>query len=96
MDAITLAVGDRILLKDQTDPSENGIWIVGSSSCTRSSDFNESSEINASLIVPILVGTANGGDAYTLDNPDEIVVVGTTELGFTQYTTWLAAGARTL
>ncbi|MDR2193485.1 MAG: hypothetical protein LBP19_03325, partial [Treponema sp.] len=30
VDGVTLAAGDRVLLKDQNEPVENGYWIVQS------------------------------------------------------------------
>lgn len=47
LDGVTLATGDRVLLKDQADASENGIYIVAASgAASRSSDFDETSPID--------------------------------------------------
>ena len=41
LDGVTLALGDRILIKDQADASENGIYTVnGSGAPTRAVNFN--------------------------------------------------------
>ena len=53
VDGITLAVGNRVLVKTQANTFENGIYVVteigGSSSnwvLTRADDYNQASEIN--------------------------------------------------
>lgn len=63
LDGITLATGDRVLLKDQTAPAENGIYVVvASGAASRSSDFDSLSpidEINGAW-VPVQEGTQAG------------------------------------
>lgn len=47
IDGVTLAAGDRILIKDQADPAENGIYLVESSgSPTRAPDFDSLTPID--------------------------------------------------
>jgi hypothetical protein len=47
LDGVTLATGDRVLLKDQTLPEKNGIYIVAASgAASRSSDFDSLSPID--------------------------------------------------
>lgn len=47
IDGVTLATGDRILIKDQTDPTENGIYLVNASGApTRAPDFDSLSPID--------------------------------------------------
>lgn len=81
LDGVTLATGDRILLKDQTDAKENGIYIVAATGApARSSDADSTAELNAATVF-ILSGTVNKDTAYTqtTDNPtiatDNIVFV---------------------
>lgn len=84
IDGVTLATGDRILLKDQTTGSENGIYVVNASGApTRASDANTSAEVD-SMIVGVESGTVNADKIYqlTTDNP----TLGTTALVFTQFT----------
>lgn len=67
IDGVTLATGDRVLVKDQTDKSENGIYIVvASGAASRSTDFDSLSpidEINGAY-VPVQEGTANAGQNF--------------------------------
>lgn len=67
IDGIVLATGDRILIKDQTTASENGIYVVAAAGApSRSADANTSSEI-ASAFVFVEEGTTNGDTAWFTD-----------------------------
>ncbi len=69
IDGVTLSVGDRILLKDQTVQSENGIYIYNgpTSPLTRALDANTAKElINAVVIVD--EGTSNAGTSWRQTN----------------------------
>lgn len=65
VDGVTLVAGDRILVKDQTDAKENGIYVVPASGApSRASDANTSAGLlNATVFV--VMGTANADRAYT-------------------------------
>lgn len=65
VDGTTLATGNRILLKNQTAASENGIWTVNASgSPTRATDADGSGEISKGALVYIEEGTTNGGQLW--------------------------------
>lgn len=72
IDGVTLAAGDRVLVKDQTAADENGIYIAGASPA-RAADFASSAEIVGAAIV-VTEGTANGGKAWLCDTPAPITV----------------------
>jgi hypothetical protein len=65
VDGISLVTGDRILLKDQSTQTENGIYTVNASGApTRALDADSSAELlNATVFV--VQGTANADKAYT-------------------------------
>ena len=44
IDGVTVAVGDRVLVKSQTNQAENGIYVVASGAWARSQDMNTWSE----------------------------------------------------
>jgi hypothetical protein len=64
IDGIAVAVGDRVLVKNQTTASQNGIYVVAAAAWTRATDADISEEI-ASAIVCADEGTANGGKHFT-------------------------------
>lgn len=51
-DGVTVTVGDRILLKNQTTPSQNGIWIFATSSTamTRATDMDAWAEVPGAFV----------------------------------------------
>jgi hypothetical protein len=86
LDGVTLVTGDRVLVKNQTDATENGLYVVAASGApTRSSDADTAAEITASFAVFVEEGTVNTDSGWTLTN-NGAVTVGTTELSFTQFT----------
>ena len=86
LDGVVLATGDRVLVKNQTDATENGIYVVAASGApARSSDADTAAEITASFAVFVEEGTVNTDSGWTLTN-NGAVTVGTTALSFTQFT----------
>jgi hypothetical protein len=86
IDGVTLATGNRVLVKDQADATENGIYVVAVSGApTRSTDADTAAEITASFAVFVEEGTANADSGWTLTNNGS-VTIGTTQLTFTQFT----------
>ena len=71
IDGVTLSLNDRVLVKDQTTQTENGIYIAttlgdGSTAfvLTRASDFNTSAEADAGAHTYVEAGTANTGKSF--------------------------------
>lgn len=85
IDSVTLATGNRVLLKDQTSGSENGVYTVNASgSPTRSTDTDSSAEVTPGMFTFVEEGTANADTGWILTN-DGTVTLGTTALVFTQF-----------
>ena len=86
LDGITLATGDRVLVKNQSTGSENGIYVVKASGAPdRSTDADTGAELTASFAVFVEEGTVNADSGYVLTT-DGAITVGTTTLTFTQFT----------
>lgn len=84
IDGVTLATGDRILIKDQSTGGENGVYVVNASGApTRATDADSSAELGG-MAVWVEEGTANGDTAWTLTT-NEPITVGTTALNFAQF-----------
>lgn len=82
IDGVTPVAGNRALVKDQSAPAENGIYIVGATSWSRAGDANASAEVTSGMQVFVSEGTANAGKWYILTTADAITL-GTTSLTFT-------------
>ena len=86
IDGVTLAEGDRVLLKDQVNAYENGIYVVGSAAAggTRAADFDSDGEVTSGAFTFVEEGTANGSNGYVLVTADA-VTVGSTNMSFEQF-----------
>jgi hypothetical protein len=89
VDGITLSVGDRILVIGQSTGSQNGIYQVSvlgtgiDGTWVRTSDGNETGEIEAGMIVMVTEGTIYADTQWKLITDDPITV-GVTTLTFVQ------------
>ena len=85
VDGVTLATNDRILIKNQSTGSENGIYTVNASGApTRATDFDSNSEVTGGAFFFAEEGTVNADNGFVLTN-DGAITVGTTALTFTQF-----------
>lgn len=84
IDGVALVATNRVLVKDQTDASENGIYLVSGSGWSRSDDFAVG-EDEAGAFVFIEMGTVNGDNGFVCTNNKGDAVVGTDDLSFTQF-----------
>jgi hypothetical protein len=82
IDGVSLSVGDRVLVKDQTTAADNGIWVVAAGSWSRAIDFSLDDDVYQGLTVYINGGTVYGGKYFMLTTPGPITL-GTTSLKFT-------------
>lgn len=63
IDGVSVAANDRVLVKDQTTTSQNGIYIASASSWTRSTDADAWTELVAAYTF-VEGGTTNGSNGY--------------------------------
>lgn len=81
VDGVALAASDRVLVKNQTTASENGIYIAASGAWTRADDADSDEKVRSGLVVPVREGAMGGGRHWILTVPDPIIV-GATSLAF--------------
>jgi len=84
VDGVALSVGDRVLVKNQSTGSENGIYVVASSGWSRAADADADSEVTAGLFTFVEEGTVNGDAGFSLTTNGNITV-GSTSLSFSQF-----------
>ncbi len=89
IDGVAIANGNRVLLKDQSTGSQNGIYTVAgigtAYTLTRATDADTSAEMSAGVFVFTNEGTANADKMFVLTTNDPITL-GSTALTFTQIT----------
>lgn len=81
IDGISLLAGQRVLVKNQTDQRQNGVYIVGSAAWIRATDFDESSDLKAGVFIYIAEGTVNKKKVFHLTTTGQIIL-GTTNIVF--------------
>lgn len=83
LDGVTLAAGNRVLLKDQTTGSQNGVYQFNGSAVamTRSWDMSESGIAGPGHQCYASEGTVNAGTTWQCTTVDSIVL-GTTSLAY--------------
>jgi hypothetical protein len=83
LDGVTLVTGDRVLLKNQTTGSQNGVYtVVVSGSASRDTEFDVISELAGQLVI-IQEGTVNADTIY-LCTTDTSATLGSTTITFTK------------
>lgn len=84
VDGVTLATGDRILLKNQTAGSENGIYTVAAAGApTRATDADTNAKVTPGLTVAVEEGTANLDTVWILTT-NAPITLGSTSLTFSK------------
>lgn len=84
IDGVTLAAGNRILVKNQTTGSENGIYVFATGAWSRATDADTSAKVSSGLFVFVEEGTVNSDSGWVLTT-DGVITIGTTSLNFAQF-----------
>ena len=84
IDGVSVSGGDRVLAKNQSDASENGIWVVSGSDWARATDADSSAEVTSGMFVFVEKGTTNADSGWVLTT-DGTITVGTTDVTFSQF-----------
>ena len=106
VDGVSLSVGDRVLIKDQADPEQNGIYVVTNAGniisapyiLTRATDADTggaNGEMTPGMFCFVEQGSTNADTGWVLSSPDTAITMGTTEVTFTQFSSsgTITAGA---
>lgn len=83
VDGVSLAAGDRVLVKDQATASENGIYVVDTGPWRRAKDFSGNRDVRKGTQILVTSGTLYASSGWYVSSADPIVI-GTTAIQFTQ------------
>ena len=91
IDGYTPVLNDRVLVQNQALSFQNGCYVLTTVGVvittdyvlTRCTDFNQVSNINYGVTFPVLQGTANTNQQFTMNN-NAAITVGTTAITFAQ------------
>jgi hypothetical protein len=86
IDGVTVATGDRVLLKDQNNASENGVYVVAASgAASRATDFDEPEEVTSGVFFFVEEGASGDNRGFVLTSDGGQQTVGTDSLTFVQF-----------
>lgn len=84
IDGVVLIAGDRVLVKNQSTASQNGIYTVAAGSWARSTDADSDAEVTPGLFTFVEEGTANSDSGWVLST-NSVITLGSTSLTFAQF-----------
>ena len=83
LDGVTLVTGNRVLLKDQSTPSQNGLYtVVASGAASRDTEYDTISELAGQLIL-VSEGSTHADDLF-LCTADTSATLGSSTISYTQ------------
>jgi hypothetical protein len=91
IDGIALAAGDRVLVKDQSDQTANGIWQASSSSWIRTADASKNTDFVQGTRVLVVSGTVNQATDFFVTTTDNPIVIGTSHIVFVALPAYLTS-----
>jgi len=96
VDGVALAVGDRILVKNQATPSQNGVYVVASAGIwNRAADFDSINEAGTGILVRVTSGTVHSGDAFIQTNKSFNLFNGVGAVGQIAFASFITTDAAT-
>ncbi|UXJ52102.1 phage tail protein [Pseudomonas citronellolis] len=94
LDGVALAAGDRVLVKNQSNAPDNGIYLVASGAWKRAGDADASAEVTPNLTVAVEEGSTQADSIWQLTT-NAPIVLGTTALVFQAFSSGRLLGVRT-
>lgn len=82
IDDIAVVANDRVLVWNQTDTTENGIYDAAISGWTRSIDFNGTRDAAEGTLIWVVSGTTHEDTFFQLTTTDDPIVFGTSSITF--------------
>ena len=89
VDGVALVSGDRVLVKNQTDATQNGIYVVAAGAWTRGTNSDTSAELTGAAVF-VTGGTTQANSGWT--QTTVLPIIGTDPIVWTQFS---GAGAYT-
>ena len=85
IDGVSLAAGDRVLVKNQAAAKDNGIWVAAAAGWSRAADADSNAEVTSALLVSVEQGATQADTRWQLIT-DGVIVLGATALTFQNVT----------
>lgn len=88
IDGVALLAGDRVLVKNQTDTTLNGIYAAASGNWVRTTDAQSNTQFFQGMAVMIATGNTWAGAIFQCTCTDDPVAIGTSHITFGQALTF--------
>lgn len=92
IDGVAVVTDDRVLVKNQTDTTENGIWVCDSGDWSRAVDADGIYDLTDGTLIPVAHGTAGGQKVFQVSGTNPITP-GTSAITLTVSTTFTGISA---
>ena len=79
---------DRVLVKNQTIQTQNGIYLVKTTAWSRARDFDSGSEITQGTLIYVKQGTVNSNTHWKLTTSTNPITIGTDNITFEPAGVW--------
>lgn len=80
----TLTSASRVLVRAQSAPAQNGIYITGAGAWTRATDYDAAAEVMLGTATFVIGGTLYAGTQWVMNSPS-VVTLGTDPITFAQF-----------
>lgn len=74
INGVAVVAGDRVLVKDQTDATENGVWVAATTAWTRATDFDGARDVATGTQVLVTGGADGAGLIWTVATQGDIAI----------------------
>lgn len=88
IDGVAVVTGNRVLVKDQADDTENGIYVASTTAWSRAKDFDGNRDVTEGTLVKVNNGTVGQGFWYV--STTGTITIGTSSIEFAQASSTLA------
>jgi hypothetical protein len=81
IDGVSIVTFDRILVKDQTDTTQNGVYVADTSAWKRAPDFDGYGDVKTGTLIPVNDGNTNDEKVFRVTT-EGTIIPGTSSLAF--------------
>jgi phage-related tail fiber protein len=93
IDGVTVSNNsERVLVKDQTTQTQNGIYIAGSGNWVLAADWTSNNNVVCGTMVLVAGGVINAGILFVQTCTDNPIVIGTSNVAFVNETALTGQG----
>lgn len=92
IDGVSVTSGRRVLVKNQTTPAQNGVYITSAGVWARATDLDQNTDVVPGTMVAVTAGATQAETLWTVSSGQEgdAITIGSTALSFSNVTALMA------